>query len=200
MSSLITSESESSNAFYQQPCWLDIWLDQCSITQLEFWSRFDESDAFILLSLLEEAGFVTRLGDRTTPHFRVHPTYYQNLTFYGVNLKPPVPGAKTVKRYQNTLHFRDTVGRIWTSMRILQTFSIGQLQACANTGNEPAQRIVSQLYRFDYLRLQQQYHPCFAGNEDIYYLVRDTGAKAPLLCASGILFDPKTHQIYQARG
>ena len=47
MSSLITSKSELSDAFYQQPCWLDIWLDQCSTTQLEFWSRFDEFDALV---------------------------------------------------------------------------------------------------------------------------------------------------------
>ncbi|MDV2997737.1 MAG: hypothetical protein N4J56_007442 [Chroococcidiopsis sp. SAG 2025] len=200
MSSPIASDSESSDAFYRQPCWLDIWLDQCSTTQLEFWSQFDESDALFLLSLLEQAGFVTRLGDRTPPRFRAHPTYYQNLRFYRVDLKPPVRGAKTVKRCQNTLHFRNTVGRMWTSMRILQTFSIGQLQACTDTGNEPAQRIVSQLYRFNYLRLQQQYHPCFAGNEDVYCLVRNTGAKAPLLFASGILYDPNTHQIHQARG
>ncbi|GAP99943.1 hypothetical protein [Leptolyngbya sp. NIES-2104] len=85
-------------------------------------------------------------------------------------------------------------------MRILQTSSIGQLQACSNTSNELARRIVSQLYRFDYLRLQQQYHPYFAGNEDVYCLVRNTGAKAPLLFASGVLYDPNTHQIYQAKG
>lgn len=200
MSSLITSDSEASEQFYQQPCWLDIWLDQCSTTQLEFWSRFDEFDALVLLSLFEQAGFVTRLGDHTPPHFRVHPTYYQSLRLYRVDLKPPVPSVKTVKRYQNTLPFRNTVGRMWTSMRILQTSSIGQLQACSNTSNELARRIVSQLYRFDYLRLQQQYHPYFAGNEDVYCLVRNTGAKAPLLFAGGVLYDPNTHQIYQAKG
>ncbi|GAP99942.1 hypothetical protein [Leptolyngbya sp. NIES-2104] len=112
MSSLITSNSKSPEQFYQQPCWLDIWLDQCSTTQLEFWSRFDEFDALVLLSLLEQAGFVTRLGDRTPPHFRVHPTYYQSLRLYRVDLKPPVPSVKTVKRYQNTLPFRNTVGRM----------------------------------------------------------------------------------------
>lgn len=200
MSSLITSDSELSDAFYQQPCWLDVWLDQCSTTQLEFWSRFDEFDALVLLSLLEQAGFVSQLGDRTPPHFRVHPTYYQDLRFYCINLKPPVVGAKTVKRYQNMLSFRNTVGRMWTSMRILQTFSIGQLQACSDTSNELARRIVSQLYRFDYLRLQQQYHPYFAGNEDVYCLVCNTGAKAPLLFAGGVLYDLNTHQIYQAKG
>ncbi|MBE9012322.1 hypothetical protein IQ250_19170 [Pseudanabaenaceae cyanobacterium LEGE 13415] len=199
MSSLITSDSESSDAFYQHPCWLDIWLDQCSTTQLEFWSRFDEFDALVLLSLFEQAEFVIRLGDRTPPHFRVHPTYYQTLRFYNINLKPTVEGTKRVKRYQNTLNFQNIVRRMWTSMRILQTFSIGQLQACADTGNEPAQRIVSQLYRFDYLRLRQQYHRCFAGNEDVYCLVRNTGAKAPLLFTGGVLYDPNTHQIYQAR-
>lgn len=195
MSSLNTSE-----LFYQQPCWLDVWLDQCSTAQLEFWSRFNEFDALVLLSRLEQAGFVTRIGDPASPHFRVHPTYYQKLKFYTVHLKSPVAGTKIVKRYRNTLNFQNTVGRMWTSMRILQTFSSGQLQACADTSNEPAQRIVSQLYQFDYLRLRQQYHQCFAGNEDVYCLVRNTGAKAPLLFAGGVLYDLNTHRIYQAKG
>ncbi|GAQ00047.1 hypothetical protein [Leptolyngbya sp. NIES-2104] len=86
---------------------------------------------------------------------------------------------------------------------ILFTFlylALGVCLSVIDTSNEPAQRILSQLYRFDYLRLRHQYHRCFAGNEDVYCLVRNTGAKAPLLFASGVLYDPNMHQIYQAKG
>ena len=81
-------------------------------------------------------------------------------------------------------------------MRILRTFSIGQIQACSNVYNDTARIVVRQLYRLNYARLVAVDDAYFQGNEDIYQLIRDTGAKAPFLCADGILYDLNTCCIY----
>ncbi|MDV2997483.1 MAG: hypothetical protein N4J56_007188 [Chroococcidiopsis sp. SAG 2025] len=208
MIAAIAATFEQPDEFYQQPCWLDVWLATYDGNQLAFWSHLNEIEAALLLSHLESAGFLHRLGNsspvesdsRTPTRFQVHPTYYSELKFYRLNSKPPVPGVKKAKPVRHTPRFRTALQRIWTSMRILQTFSIGQLQACSDASNEVVRTVVTQLYQLNYVQLKHYCHPYFAGNEDIYQLIRDTGTKAPFLCTDGILYDSNTHCIYQTEG
>ncbi|MBE9011668.1 hypothetical protein IQ250_15795 [Pseudanabaenaceae cyanobacterium LEGE 13415] len=186
--------------FYQQPCWMDIWLTTFDMSQLDFWSQLDEADAARLLSHLADAGFVIEVkATRTTSlQFRVDSTAYSHLTFYRVQAKPQVPGTLKPQSVQDTLQFRAALQRLWTSMRILQTFTVGQVQACSNVTNNIAQTVVYVLYQIGYLQLISYYpHPYFLGNEDSYQLLLNTGATAPFFCGDGLLFDVNTHCIYQ---
>ena len=197
--------AESPDEFYGQPCWLDIWMATCDANQLAFWSGLDEAEAARLLSHLECDGFLIRQShdpsdqrmSRALLRFQVQPTYYSELKFYRFKPKPPVPGAKKAKPIQHTSRFRLALQRIWTSMRILQTFSIGQLQACSNAPNEVVRTVTSQLYQLNYVQLKLYHHPYFGGNEDLYQLMRNTGPKAPFLCADGVLYDANTHCVYR---
>jgi hypothetical protein len=181
--------------FYQQPCWLDIWLHRCSEYQLTFWSRMNESNASVLISYLEADGFLTRLEDCSSPRLKVHTTYYSRLKFYRIKLNRRLPEMKN-RQMLNTLYFLTAFQKIWMSMRILRTFSKGQLQICSAVGKDVVQTVVSQLCLLTYVRLKTCYHSDLEGKENIYQLIRDTGVKAPFLCANGILYDLNTRCIY----
>jgi hypothetical protein len=81
-------------------------------------------------------------------------------------------------------------------MRILRTFTTGQLQICSDVGNDIVHSVVLQLRLLSYVRLIHWYDSDLDGNEHIYQLIRDTGVKAPFLCANGILYDLNTRCIY----
>jgi hypothetical protein len=208
MKKTIAAKLENLDEFYRQPCWLELWRKTCDPCRLTFWSRIDETNAAILISYWETAGFLTRARKRT--RYRVHSTYYSQLKFYTLKPRPRIPGTKKAKPIQNTLYFRTVCQRIWMSMRILQTFSIGQLQACSNVCNDIVRTFVTQLYQLNYVRLQVCHGSNFEGNEDIYQLIRNTGArrfrgklppksslaKALFLCGEGSLYDLSTYCIY----
>ena len=179
--------------FYREPCWLDVWRDGCDPYHFTFWRRINEPNALILISHLEAAGFLIRPKNQPKARCQVHPTYYSQLKFYC--LKPKII-TKRVIHIKNTPYFLAACKRIWMSMRILRTFSIGQIQACSNVYNDTARIVVRQLYQLNYARLIAVDDAYFRGNEDIYQLICDTGAKAPLLCADGILYDLNTCCIY----
>jgi hypothetical protein len=183
---------DSSDEFYQRPCWLGIWRETCNPYHLTFWSCINEKNALILISYLEAAGFLTRYNDYSP--YRVNPTYYSQI--YTYKPKPLVPGAKKAKPIQNTQNFRESCQRLWISVRILKTFSIGQLQICSNVCNDIARTFVNQLYQLNYVQLKFCYGSNFEGNEDIYQLINDTGVRAPFLCAEGRLYDLNTSYIY----
>jgi hypothetical protein len=180
--------------FYRKPCWLDLWRDNCNPCLLTFWSRIDETNAAILISYWFDAGFLTRTKNRT--RYQVHSTYYSQLKFYTLKGKTQIPGTKKLKAIQNSLHFQTVCQRIWMSMRILQTFSIGQLQACSSAGNDLTRTFVNQLYQLNYIRLKVCYGSIYEINEDIYQLIRDTGVKPPFLCGEGSLYDLNTQCVY----
>ena len=190
---------KQSDEFYQQRCWLDFWLENFDFATLEFWGQFEEVEAMSLLSCLETAGFVTLIHAADQIHLQVHPTYYSELRIRRIQAKPLVPGTLRAAPVQHSLSFRNGVQRLWTSMRILQSFSAGQLQACSNVTNGVARTAVFQFYQLDYLQLLSYYpNPCFSGNENQYQLIRNTGARAPVLCGNGLLYDPNTNCIHQA--
>jgi hypothetical protein len=189
------SKFDSSDEFYQHRSWLNIWLETLNPYHLVFWSRIDETNTLILMSHFEAAGFVTRYRNRSS--YRVRPTYYSEIKMYVCKPKPLVIGAKKAKPVQNTLNFRESCHRIWTSMRILQTFSIGQLQICSDVHEDVARTFVAQLYQLNYIQLRFfSYGYNFEGNEDIYQLINNTGPKAPFLCGDGRLYDLNNDCIY----
>jgi hypothetical protein len=195
MQKTTTSKLVRPDKFYRQPCWFDIWRDTCSDRQLTFWSRMNESNASVLISYLEADGFLTRLEDCSPVRLQVHSTYYSQLKVYRVKLKGRIPSMKNVQML-NTLYFLTSLQKIWMSMRILRTFSKGQLQTCSDVGKDIVQTVVSQLCLLTYVRIKTLYDSDFEGNEHIYQLIRDTGVKAPFLCANGILYDLNTRCIY----
>ena len=194
MKKTIANKLDYADEFYRQPCWLELWRKTCDPCRLTFWSRIDETNAALLISYWEAAGFLIRARNGT--RYRVHSTYYSQLKFYTLKPRPRIPGTKKAKPIQNTLYFRTVCQRIWMSMRILQCFSIGQLQACSSVCNDIVRTFVTQLYQLNYVRLQVCYGSNFEGNEDIYQLIQNTGAKAPFLCGEGSLYDLSTCCIY----
>jgi hypothetical protein len=195
MKKMVTSKLGRPDKFYRQPCWLDIWRHTCSDRQLTFWSRMNESNASILISYLEADGFLTRIEDCSPARLQVHSTYYSGLKSYRIKLNRRLPEMKNRQRL-NTLYFFTDFQKIWMSMRILRTFSKGQLQICSDVGKDVVQTVVSQLCLLTYVRIKTRYDADFEGNEHIYQLIRDTGVKAPFLCANGILYDLNTRCIY----
>ena len=189
---------KQSDEFYQQRCWLDLWLENFDFAALEFWGQLEEVEAASLLSCLEKAGFVTRIDAVDRSHLQVHPTYYSEPKIRRIQAKPPVPGTPKAAPVQHSLSFRNGVQRLWTSMRILQSFSVGQLQACSNVTNGVARTVVFQFYQLNYLHLLSYYpNPCFCGNENQYQLIQNTGARSPILCGDGLLYDTNTNCIHQ---
>jgi hypothetical protein len=188
------SKFVSSDEFYQRRSWLNIWLETLNPYHLVFWSRIDETNSLILLSHLEATGFVTQCRERSS--YQVQPTYYSDIKMYICKPKPLIIGAKKAKLVTNTHNFRESCRRIWTSMRILQTFSIGQLQICSDVCEDIARTFVTQLYQLNYIQLRFCYGYNFEGNEDIYQLINNTGPKAPFLCGDGRLYDLNTDCIY----
>jgi hypothetical protein len=181
--------------FYQQPCWVDIWRHSCSDHQLTFWSRMNENSASVLISYLEADGFVSRLEDCDSARLQVHSTYYSGLKFYRIRHKNRLPRVNN-QQIQSTRNFIAKIQKIWMSMRILRTFTTGQLQICSDVGNDIVHSLVLQLRLLSYVRLIHWYDSDLDGNEHIYQLIRDTGVKAPFLCANGILYDLNTRCIY----
>jgi hypothetical protein len=155
----------------------------------------NESNASVLISYLETDGFLTRLEDFSPARLQVHSTYYSELKSYRIKLKDRIPGMKNVQML-NTPYFLTSFQKIWMSMRILRTFSKGQLQTCADVGKDIVHTVVLQLCLLTYVRIKTYYESDFEGNEHIYQLIRDTGVKAPFLCANGILYDLNTRCIY----
>jgi hypothetical protein len=194
MKSTAASDSDCSDEFYQRHIWLNIWLGTCNPYHLVFWSGIDDTNTLILLSHLEAAGLLTRRREQYS--YRVHPAYYSKIKICICKPKPLVIGAKKAKQVKNTYEFRESCHRIWTSMRILQTFSIGQLQICSDVCEDIARTFVTQLYQLNYIQLRSCYGSNLGGNEDIYQLINNTGPKAPFLCADGRLYDLNTDCIY----
>jgi hypothetical protein len=195
MKKMVTSNLCRPDKFYRQPCWVDIWRHTCSDRQLTFWSRMNESNASVLISYLEADGFLTCFEDCSPARLQVNSTYYSRLKSYRVKLKGRIPGMNNVQML-NTPYFLTSLQKIWMSMRILRTFSKGQLQTCSAVGKDVVQTVVSQLCLLTYVRLKTHYDSDFEGNEHIYQLIRDSGVKAPFLCANGILYDLNTRCIY----
>jgi len=196
-----TTSSKQFEDFYQHPCWLDLWLESFNLNQLEFWSQLEGTDAARLLSHLERAGFLTMTHDASRIRLQVHSAYYSALKIYRLQAKPSVPGTPKASPVKHTQRFRYAMQRIWTSMRILQTFSVGQLQACSDVSNDMVRTVVFQLYQFGYIQLLSYYpHRCFLGNENLYQLTENTGARAPFLYGNKILYDANTNYIYQVVG
>jgi hypothetical protein len=156
------NSSKQLEGFYQRPCWLDLWLESFNPNQLEFWSQMEEADAARLLSHLERAGILTITHDASRIRLQVHSTYYSALKIYRLRAKPSVPGTPKAHPIKHTQQFRYAMQRIWTSMRILQSFSVGQLQSCSEVSNDAVQTVVFQLYQFGYLQLLlYSPHRCF---------------------------------------
>jgi hypothetical protein len=195
MQKTTTSKLVRPDKFYRQPCWVDIWRHTCSDRQLTFWSRMNESNASILISYLETDGLLTRIEDCSPARLQVHSTYYSELKSDRIKLNRRLPEMKN-RQMLNTLYFFTAFQKIWMSMRILRTFSKGQLQTCSAVGKYVVQTIGSQLCLLTYVRLKTRYDSELEGNEHIYQLIRDTGVKAPFLCANGILYDLNTRCIY----
>jgi hypothetical protein len=60
MKKKIAAKLDDADEFYRQPCWLELWRKTCDPCRLTFWSRIDETNAAILISYWEAAGFLTR--------------------------------------------------------------------------------------------------------------------------------------------
>ena len=79
-------------------------------------------------------------------------------------LEIPKVVTKRVIHIKNTPYFLTACQRIWMSMQILRTFSIGQIQACSNVYNDIARIVVRQLYQLNYARLVAVDDAYFQGN------------------------------------
>ncbi|MBW4550795.1 MAG: hypothetical protein KME35_06760 [Aphanocapsa sp. GSE-SYN-MK-11-07L] len=195
-SKITQTQQNHPNDFYHQPCWLGIWSEQFDTNILGFWGRVDEVNALKLLSYLEQAGLIIPIPNTSPVKYKAKPTFASELKLCRLKFKPPVPGTENVMSPRNTLVFFNSCQKLWQTMRILQSFSIGQLQACSDVSSKIVRTVVAQLYQLGYIQTLSLKHKYFNGNEDTYQLVRDTGAKAPLLCADGISYDPNIRTIY----
>ena len=87
--------------------------------------------------------------------------------------------------------------RAWQSMRILRRFSLPDLMATAEVGQDNARKYVRGLARAGYLRVVKAKANGHKGGHAVYQLVRDTGPRAPRLQKDGSTYDPNEHRTYE---
>ena len=195
---LQVNSSEEPENFYSYRPWYDLWLDGLDQSQLEFWRRINNLNSMNLLARLEKAGFLRRVDENTKqPKFLPEPSFYRDLKFMIIGYKPPAPYAmRPRKRVFHRPKFISSCRRAWTSMSILQIFSVSQILTCSEISKLVALEFVYQLHQIDFLRLVEGCDAEGLGSENIYQLIENTGPIAPLICADGIVYDINTRTIY----
>jgi hypothetical protein len=84
---------------------------------------------------------------------------------------------------------------LWRSMRILRSFTRGQLAAVVEREPGSVSRYVTALHRAGYLRRTQIIEAGRRGAS--WRLVRDTGPVAPVLRRNGTVYDPNNDTLYR---
>lgn len=90
---------------------------------------------------------------------------------------------------------QDARGQAWTTMRILRTFSLPDLERSAEISESNAKKYVQRLLKVGYLQLVQQR---INGSREcnVYCLVRNFGPLAPVPRRDGTVFDPNINKLY----
>lgn len=130
---------------------------------------------------LRDAGYLELVEDRPGKPDGV---------LYQIKKGGPVNLPKTIKRRENARE------RAWTSMRILKTFTLAQLEATAEIGRVNLNQYVQALQRRGYLRIACERQKGYAGSWNHYRLIRNSGPLAPLARRDGTIFDPNTNQYF----
>ncbi|MEJ1358304.1 MAG: hypothetical protein RPU42_14450 [Candidatus Sedimenticola sp. (ex Thyasira tokunagai)] len=86
--------------------------------------------------------------------------------------------------------------RAWQSMRILPHFSVPELMATAEIGNENARKYIKGLLQSGYLVIARKKQNGRKGGHEAYRLIRNTGPRAPRLQTDGNTYDPNEHKVY----
>lgn len=86
--------------------------------------------------------------------------------------------------------------RIWQSMRILRRFSLPDLVATAEAGDNNCLKYTRGLSAAGIVRLIKPKDEGKKGGHIQWALVRDLGPKSPRLRADGTTFDPNTGAVY----
>lgn len=85
--------------------------------------------------------------------------------------------------------------RAWQSIRILRVFSLPDLVATAEIGEDNANKYVRGLERAGYLlRVREKRNGC-KGGYAVWRLMRDTGPVAPRLQTNGATYDVNEHEL-----
>ena len=131
---------------------------------------------------LYRAGFVTRENRGKKSIFEPHEYLLVNDIGY---VAPRVNKKGEVLPESNQL-------RMWRAMRVLKTFTIIELVACANA--DPEAKPVTEIAAYDYLKhLRHAQYVTLAG--DVYRLVKMTGGAAPMVQRTKVLFDPNIGKV-----
>lgn len=99
-----------------------------------------------------------------------------------------MPGIKGMVKTA-PMHAQQDRARLWQAMRMLRSFTQGDLVATAEASANHVCKYLSALVRAEYLRVVQPRRSGVAGGEAHYRLLRDTGPLAPRIGKSGLL-DP----------
>jgi len=190
--------SIQAETFYSYRPWYDLWLDGLDLDQLGFWRRINNLNSMNLLARLEKGGFLRRVDENSErPRFLPEPSFYCDLKFMIIGYKPPAPYAmRPRKRVFHRPKFIISCHRAWTSMRILQIFSVSQILICSEISELVALEFVYQMHQTNFLHLVEGCDAEVFGSENIYQLIENTGPIAPLICADGIVYDINTRTIY----
>lgn len=95
----------------------------------------------------------------------------------------------------------DARAKAWTSMRILQCFTLPQLQITAEGTEGNLFVFVRRLVRAGYLRIAKEREINRPGSRTVYQLVRNTGPLRPIPQRSGVVYDPNIREVFgQPRG
>lgn len=84
----------------------------------------------------------------------------------------------------------------WTSMYVLQSFTIPQLSMTSGIGSDNARNYLLRLQKFNFVRKVQANANGYAGSHAVWILVRNPGPKAPIAMKDGRLYDPNTKTVY----
>jgi hypothetical protein len=84
------------------------------------------------------------------------------------------------------------IARMWQTMRCMKKFTIGDLEAIANASRSHALQLVKALFKAGYLK-------CIKEEPAEYFLIRDTGPKAPTIKRTrSEIFDNNLNQAVAA--
>ena len=89
--------------------------------------------------------------------------------------------------------------RIWQSMRILRRFTLPDLAATAEAGENNCLKYTRELTAGGIVRVIKPHESGHKNGHIIWFLVRDLGPKSPRLRKDGTLFDPNTDAVLPGR-
>lgn len=90
--------------------------------------------------------------------------------------------------------------RIWQSMRILRRFTLPDLAATAEAGENNCLKYTRGLTAGGIVRVIKPKESGYKNGHIVWFLARDLGPKSPRLRKDGTIFDPNTDAVLPGMG